>query len=60
MNDLKKNILDLKEKPNIREIFIIVNNHFAGFGPETANIIKKMFDIPFKNFSKQKSISDYL
>ncbi|TFG09566.1 MAG: DUF72 domain-containing protein [Promethearchaeota archaeon] len=59
MKDLKKNIENLEKNPNIREIFIIVNNHFAGFAPETANVIRKMLNIPFKPFQHQKSLTDY-
>jgi len=57
---LEQNIQKLNEMPNIYEIFIIVNNHFAGFAPETANILKKRLGLEFHNFDKQKKIFYYL
>ncbi|MFX1276938.1 MAG: DUF72 domain-containing protein [Promethearchaeota archaeon] len=49
----------LNKSPNVFEIFIIVNNHFTGFSPETANELKKMLNIPYKAFSKQKKLLDF-
>ena len=60
MNHLQSNVQNLLSRTDIREIFIIVNNHFAGFAPETANRIKKMFDLPLKQFSDQKSMIDFI
>ena len=60
MEHLYANIKEIKKKPNVREIFIIVNNHFSGFAPETANQIKKELNLPVKNFSHQVKISDYI
>ena len=60
INHLYTNIKQLRKKSNIHEIFIIVNNHFSGFAPETANQIKKELKIPFKNFSHQAKITEYL
>ncbi|MFX1315711.1 MAG: DUF72 domain-containing protein [Promethearchaeota archaeon] len=57
---LKKEIKNLISMPNIFEIFIIVNNHFAGFAPETVNILKKELVLEFQDFNKQKRIFDYL
>ncbi|MFX1394070.1 MAG: DUF72 domain-containing protein [Promethearchaeota archaeon] len=60
MANLKLNLENLIKHVNIYEIFIIVNNHFTGFAPEMANRIKKMFDLPIKQFNKQKMLSDFL
>ncbi len=57
---LERNIRKLNKIPNIYEIFIIVNNHFAGFAPETANILKRRLDLKFQDYNKQKKIFDYL
>ena len=57
---LKSEINNLTSIPNIFEIFIIVNNHFAGFAPETVNILKKELGLEFQDFNKQKKIFDYL
>ena len=53
------NIKKIQNIPNIREIFIIVNNHFSGFAPETVNQIKRKLNLSFKNFAQQKKLSDF-
>jgi len=53
-------IQDLKNIPNIYEIFIIVNNHFQGFAPESVNKLKKKFGIKFRSFNNQKSLTDFI
>lgn len=60
LNDLTQNIQNLIILPEIYEIFIIVNNHFAGFAPESANELKKSFNLPLKRFNQQKKIFDFL
>jgi len=57
---LIQKIRNLKKKPNIYEIFIIVNNHYTGFAPETANLLKKDLSLPFRSFTQQKKMSDYI
>ncbi|MFX1420594.1 MAG: DUF72 domain-containing protein [Promethearchaeota archaeon] len=59
INDLVKNVQNLIKNPNIYEIFIIVNNHFQGYGPESVNIIKKNFGLSYRNFNDQKSLIDF-
>ena len=60
MDDLVRNLQILKNKPNIYEIFIIVNNHFQGNAPESINLLKKRLNLPLKEFNQQKRLSDYL
>ena len=60
LEHLYTNIKMLQKKPEVREIFIIVNNHFSGFTPETVNQIKKELNLPVKNFSHQVKLSDYM
>ncbi|MFW9880722.1 MAG: hypothetical protein ACFFG0_47255, partial [Candidatus Thorarchaeota archaeon] len=60
INDLVKNVQNLMKIPNISEIFIIVNNHFQGYGPESVNIIKKRFGLPYRKVSDQKSLTDFI
>ncbi|TFG30372.1 MAG: DUF72 domain-containing protein [Promethearchaeota archaeon] len=60
LNNLNQNIDILQKSPNIHEIFIIVNNHFAGFAPESANELKKRFGLPIKQFNQQKKIFDFI
>ncbi|GAH04296.1 unnamed protein product, partial [marine sediment metagenome] len=60
LQDLRKNIEKLMKIPNIYEIFIIVNNHFAGFAPESANELKKLWGLSYHQFNTQKSLVDFL
>ncbi|MFX1360567.1 MAG: DUF72 domain-containing protein [Promethearchaeota archaeon] len=59
LQDLFQNISIFKQKPDIYEIFIIVNNHFQGFAPESANLIKKRLNLSFKPLNQQKSLVEY-
>jgi len=59
MSHLNENVNKLIKKPNIKEIFIIVNNHFAGFAPASANELKKRFGLSFHRFNQQKKLSDF-
>ncbi|MFX1497411.1 MAG: DUF72 domain-containing protein [Promethearchaeota archaeon] len=58
--DLFSNIDKLLKNPEIFEIFIIVNNHFQGFAPESANNIKRELNLPFESFNHQKNLTDYI
>jgi len=58
--DLYNNVDTLQKDYNIYEIFIIVNNHFQGFAPESANLLKKRFNLFPKSFNKQKRLTDYI
>lgn len=60
LSDLDKNIEKLMEIPNIYEIFIIVNNHFAGFAPESVNELKKNWGLVYHQFNTQKSLIDFM
>jgi len=60
LNSLFENIQNLKRDPEIFEIFIIVNNHFQGHAPESANIIKQKFGLPHLSFSNQRSLIDFI
>ena len=60
IKDLNNNVQLLKNSPEIHEIFIIVNNHFAGFAPTSANALKKKFGLQYRMFNTQKSLTDYL
>ena len=52
--------LRLLEKSSIDlDIFIIVNNHFTGYSPETVNVLKKRWGLPAQEFNKQKKLSDF-
>jgi len=60
LSDLNKNIEKLVKIPSIYEIFIIVNNHFAGFAPESVNELKKKWGLSYHQFNTQKSLVDFL
>jgi len=60
LDDLKNNVQILKNSPNIREIFIIVNNHFQGFAPESASMLKKDWGLEYHQFDTQKRLTDFL
>ncbi len=60
MADLRNKVKKLLELPNIFEIFIIVNNHFAGFAPETVNLIKEMFKLSIHRYNAQKTLLDFI
>ena len=60
IDDLARNLQNLEKMSKIYEIFIIVNNHFMGNAPETVNLLKKRFNLPLKEFTQQKKLSDYL
>ena len=59
INELLKNIQLLQKKPNIFEIFIIVNNHYMGNAPESINLLKRRLNLPIREFNQQKKLSDY-
>ena len=60
MLSLDENIQKLMNSQNIYEIFIIVNNHFQGFAPESVNNLKKKFGLDYHNFNNQKRLTDFM
>ena len=60
LNHLEENIQNLLKIPKIYEIFIIVNNHFAGFAPESVNDLKKKWGLSYRVFNKQKRLVDFI
>lgn len=60
ITDLIENVENLRLMTNIYQIFIIVNNHFAGFAPESVNLLKRRLNLPIRDFSTQKKLSDYI
>jgi uncharacterized protein YecE (DUF72 family) len=60
IDQVLRKIKQLENEKNIKEIFIIVNNHYTGFAPETANELKKQLGQPFHQFSTQKTLTDFL
>ena len=55
-----KKVNEISKIAEVKEIFIIVNNHFSGFSPETANMIKSLLNIPYINFNTQKNLLDFI
>jgi len=60
LQNLFKNIHILEKSAQIYEIFIIVNNHFQGMAPQSANLIKEQLNLPIKYFNQQRSLGDYI
>jgi uncharacterized protein YecE (DUF72 family) len=61
-NKLKKVIKEQKgaRGKNINLAIVSANNHYAGFGPETANIFRKMIGLPLLNWEETKMKYDKL
>lgn len=59
MEDLLEKINELNKNPNVYNIFIIVNNHFTGFAPETSNLLKKKLNLPYTSYSNQTNLMDF-
>jgi hypothetical protein len=55
-NKLKRVIKEQKvaRGRNINLAIVSANNHYAGFGPETANIVRKMIGLPSINWQEAK------
>jgi hypothetical protein len=53
-NKLKRVIKDQKgaRGRSINLAIVTANNHYAGFGPETANIFRKMIGLPSINWQE--------
>jgi len=60
LRELIKKIDTLRKDPEIYKIFIIVNNHFMGFAPESVNLLKMKLNLPLKSFNQQKKLTDFL
>ena len=50
---------EYKENTNIVDILVIFNNHYSGFSPTDSNRLKQSLNLPIKDFTKRKSITDY-
>jgi uncharacterized protein YecE (DUF72 family) len=48
-----------KEATDIVDIFVIFNNHYSGFSPADSNRLKLNLGLPFKDYTKRKSVTDY-
>jgi len=57
--DLERELHSLEKTSIDLDIFIIVNNHFTGYSPETVNILKKRWGLPTREHDKQKKLSDF-
>lgn len=59
IENLQKHINLLKENKKIKQIFIVINNHFEGFSPETANKVMKVLKLTNRNYIPQKRLEDF-
>jgi len=60
MQHLIESMRNLQQTPSLTDIFVIFNNHFRGFSLRDINEFKNMLNIPFKDFTKQHSLEDYI
>jgi uncharacterized protein YecE (DUF72 family) len=59
MTEVTDTVRDLSAMDSTRDIFIIFNNHFTGFSPESANDLKRRLGLPARKFSSQTTILDF-
>jgi hypothetical protein len=61
-NKLKRVVNEQKgaRRRNINLAIVSANNHYAGFGPETANIFRKMVGLPSLNLQEANKKYDKL
>jgi uncharacterized protein YecE (DUF72 family) len=57
---VKKTIKEEGRRKNINLAIVSANNHYAGFGPGTANIFRKMVGLPEATWNKQEDDKSYL
>jgi uncharacterized protein YecE (DUF72 family) len=60
MVHLQKMMEKLQHSPSITDIFVIFNNHFRGFSPLDINEFKKLLRVPYKDYRKQHSLTDFI
>ena len=48
-----------REGTDIVDIFVIFNNHYTGFSPSDSNKLKQALNLPYKDYTKRKSITDF-
>lgn len=59
LRDLDAHLRALRTAPAIREIFVVLNNHFQGFAPGDANALKRQWHLPRREFTRQKTLMDF-
>ncbi|OLS15597.1 MAG: hypothetical protein RBG13Loki_0781 [Promethearchaeota archaeon CR_4] len=59
VNEVVSKVRELSVMDAMRDIFVIFNNHFSGFSPETASEFKHRLDLPVRKFSSQRTILDF-
>ncbi len=59
INEVTSKVQELSAMDSVRDIFVIFNNHFTGFSPETANEFKHRLGLSARKFSSQKTILDF-
>jgi hypothetical protein len=51
---VKRTIKEEGRRKSINLVIVSANNHYAGFGPGTANIFRKMVGLPEATWSKEE------
>ena len=57
---VKRTIKEKGRRKSINLAIVSANNHYAGFGPGTANIFRKMVGLPEVTWSKEEDDKSYL
>jgi len=60
MEHLLDAVRNFKQSPSLTDIFVIFNNHFRGFSLRDINEFKRMLNFPFKDFTKQHSLEEFI
>jgi uncharacterized protein YecE (DUF72 family) len=59
LNEVFGVVKSFEIEENVREVFVIFNNHFTGFSPQTANEFKHRLGLPARQFPSQKTLLDF-
>jgi uncharacterized protein YecE (DUF72 family) len=57
---VKRTLKEEGRRKSINLAIVSANNHYAGFGPDTANIFRKMVGLPEAEWNKQEDDKSYL
>ncbi len=59
VSEVTEKVREFSSVDSISDIFVIFNNHFTGFSPETANEFKRRLGLTARKFSSQRTILDF-
>ncbi|HMF32662.1 MAG TPA: DUF72 domain-containing protein [Candidatus Lokiarchaeia archaeon] len=59
VNEVFAVVKEFEVTEGVHEVFVIFNNHFTGFSPQTANEFKHRLGLPTRQFPSQKTLIDF-